>query len=116
MDNARTGKLIYELRKEKALTQKQLADKLMISDKAVSKWERGLGCPDISLLSELASIFGINVEQLLYGGLSQNDFVGGNMKKANFYVCPVCGNVSVCTGNAEVSCCSRKLDALTAVK
>lgn len=109
MDNQKTGALILKLRTEKKLTQKQLADMLCISDKAVSKWERGQGFPDVSLLPELSNIFGVDIERLLDGGLSQNTFAAGNLKKTKYYVCPVCGNISICTGNAEVTCCSRKI-------
>ena len=82
---------------------------LNVSDKAVSKWERGQGLPDVSLLPELSNIFGIDIERLLDGELSQNTFAAGNLKKTKYYVCPVCGNISICTGNTEVSCCSRKI-------
>lgn len=68
MDERHMGKLILSLRKEKSLTQKELADRLQISDNAVSKWERGLSCPDISLLPRLAEILGVGVEELLTGG------------------------------------------------
>ncbi|MCB2209357.1 helix-turn-helix domain-containing protein [bacterium] len=61
------GPFISELRKEKNLTQRELADQLGVTDKAVSKWERGLSYPDISLLSKLAGIFGINTGELLNG-------------------------------------------------
>ena len=116
MDCKKVGQLIRSLRQEQYMTQKQLADKLNISDKAISKWELGLGCPDVSLLAELSDLLGINIEQMLSGDLSENRFVGGNMKKSSYYVCPVCGNLSVCTGNASVSCCGRKLEALTPQK
>lgn len=109
MDNKKTGELILKLRTEKGLTQKQLADRLHISDKAVSKWERGQGLPDISLLKDLSGIFGVNIEGLLNGGLSLNTFAAGNMKRVKFYVCPDCGNITVCTGGAEITCCSRKI-------
>ncbi len=109
MDNKKTGELIFKLRTEKGLTQKQLADKLNVSDKAVSKWERGQGLPDVSLLPMLSAIFGVNIEGLLDGGLQSNSFSAGNMKKAKYYVCPVCGNITVCTGDAQITCCSRKL-------
>ena len=112
MDYEKIGKVIYELRTERRLTQKELADELNISDKTVSKWERGAGCPDISLLRELAKYFCVDMEKVLRGSLAENDFVGGNMKKSKFYVCPICGNVTVCTGNAEISCCGRKLEAI----
>lgn len=67
MENEKIARLIAELRKEKNLTQKELADKLGITDKAVSKWERGLSCPDISLLSTLSEILGITTTELLSG-------------------------------------------------
>lgn len=112
MDCIKLGKLIYKLRHEKSMTQRQLADKMNISDKTISKWERGLGCPDVSLLSELSELLDVNIEELLKGDLETNDLVGGNMKNSNYYVCPLCGNVTICTGNATVSCCGRKLEAL----
>ena len=52
MDCSKVGKLIFELRKEKNMTQKELADAMNLSDRTISKWERGIGRPDISLLSE----------------------------------------------------------------
>ncbi len=67
MDNAKTGDLIREKRKEKAMTQKDLADKLHITDRAVSKWERGLCAPDISLLEPLSEILDISVSELVTG-------------------------------------------------
>lgn len=114
MDCGKVGDLLYNLRKEKNMTQKQVADALNISDKAVSKWERGLGCPDVSLLNELSELFGVNIEKILSGNLNPNDADGGNMKRTKFYVCPCCGSVITATGEPEISCCGRKLDALTA--
>lgn len=116
MDCEKVGGLIRALRYEKGLTQKQLADQMKLSDKTISKWERGFGCPDISLLTDLSALLGINMEAILNGELSHNDFVGGNMKQSKYYVCPNCGNISVCTGNAQLSCCGRKLEALVAQK
>lgn len=112
MDCAKIGKLIYSLRKEKQLTQQQLADCMNISDKAVSKWERGLGCPDVSLLPELAEILGVNLEVLLSGELDANELAGGNMKKLKFYVCPVCGNLFTATEEAVISCCGKKIQSI----
>lgn len=109
MDSDKTGKLIRKLRKEKNMTQKELADLLHLSDKTISKWERGQGCPDISLLGALAQIMGVNVEKLLQGDLDPNDMDGGNMKQVKFYVCPDCGNILTATAPTEVSCCGRKL-------
>lgn len=67
MDENKIGQFIAELRKEKNMTQKDLAEQLHITDKAVSKWERGLSCPDISLLSPLAEILGVTTGELLNG-------------------------------------------------
>ena len=116
MDCSRVGNLIFDLRTEKGLTQKQLADAMNISDKTESKWERGLGCPDVSLLSELSAILEVDIKRLLGGELEENTFVGGNMKKATYFVCPTCGNVVLSTGNAEVSCCGRRLSSMTPKK
>lgn len=69
MDHSKIGNLIYRLRKENNMTQLQFAEKLHISDKAVSKWERGLGCPDVSLLSDLSQVFDVDLEKLLSGQL-----------------------------------------------
>ena len=65
MDQIKTGKLIRKLRTDMGLTQKQLAERLHVSDKAVSKWETGNGCPDLSLLSALSEVFGADIEVLL---------------------------------------------------
>ena len=114
MDCNKVGTLLYRLRKEKGMTQKQIADRLNISDKAISKWERGLGCPDVSLLGELSELFGVKVEQILAGELKENNIEIGNLKRIKFYVCPSCGNVITNTGDAEISCCGRKLSPLIA--
>lgn len=109
MDCNKVGKLILNLRKEKGMTQRQLADEMNISDKAISKWERGFGCPDVSLLRELSEVLNVNIEKILLGDLEPNDADGGNMKKIKFYVCPNCGDTLTVTGDAEISCCGRKL-------
>lgn len=114
MDCSKVGTLLYRLRKEKGLTQKQVADRMNISDKTISKWERGLGCPDVNLLGELSSLFEINIEKILDGNLEPNDMDQGNLKHIKFYACPICGNVINNTGNAEISCCGRKLSPLIA--
>ena len=116
MDNEQIGALIRRLRREQGLTQRGLAEQLGLSDKAVSKWERGLGCPEVSFLPRLSGIFGVDLERMLRGDLTPNELVGGNMKKLSYYVCPTCGNLTFCTGQAEVSCCGRKLAALVPQK
>lgn len=70
MDNIQTGKLIAKLRKGQGLTQQQLADKMNLSNKTISKWESGAGSPDISNLPVLAEILGISVDELLKGELN----------------------------------------------
>ena len=59
------GVMIAELRKEKGMTQLELAEKMGVTDKAVSKWERDLSCPDINFLPNLAEILGVSVDELL---------------------------------------------------
>lgn len=113
MDTEKTGALIRTLRAQRGLTQKQLADRLHLSDRTVSKWERGAGCPDVSLLERLSRELGVEPGRLLAGELGENAHLGGNMKRIKFYVCPVCGEVIVCTGNAAVNCCGRPLQDLT---
>ena len=67
MDQLKIGKFIAECRKQKSLTQMQLAEKLGITDKAISKWERGVAMPDTSIMLELCDILGITVNELLNG-------------------------------------------------
>ncbi len=116
MDSEKIGGLIRTLRRQRDMTQRQLAEKLFISEQAVSKWECGQGCPDVSLLTKLSELFGVPVEQLLNGQLSENDAVGGNMKKSRYFVCPVCGSITATTGEADIACCGRRLEALIAKK
>lgn len=116
MDTTKIGELICTLRKEKGLTQVQLAERLNVSDKAVSKWERGLGCPDVSLLARLSQVFAVDLEKLLAGELDPNSQAAGNLKNLHFYVCPTCGNLVTALVDTPVSCCGKKLTALMAQK
>ncbi|MBP3652615.1 MAG: helix-turn-helix domain-containing protein [Clostridia bacterium] len=116
MDCSKVGMLIRRLRMEKKLTQAALAARLNLSAKTISKWERGLGCPDVTLLNALSAILDVDISRLLEGELLPNETVGGNMKNTKYYVCPDCGSISLCTGNAEISCCGRRLNALEMVK
>lgn len=116
MNPEKTGAAIRALRLEKQMTQRTLAERLNVSEKTVSKWECGGGLPDISLLERLSAVLGANIESLMRGGAHANSRVGGNMKSCTYYVCPQCGNLTVCTGNAEVSCCGRRLERLTPQK
>ena len=65
MNNKSMGEIISTLRKEKGMTQKELADMLSITDKAVSKWERDIACPDTQTIPKVAEILGVSVEELL---------------------------------------------------
>ena len=112
MYHVKVGQLIYRLRKEKHLTQLRLANQMNVSDKAISKWERGLGCPDVSSLPDLSKIFNVDLEKLLSGELDTNEVLGGDMKKMTFYICPTCGNMITSMTDTVVSCCGKKLSAI----
>lgn len=113
MDLLKTGRLIAELRKEKGLTQKDIAQRLGICAKTVSKWETGHGFPDVSLIGELSKIFQIDVSKLLEGEMPEIKPEIGNVKRTKFYVCEKCGNILTSVGNAEIACCGRKLPPLS---
>ena len=109
-----TGEMIRRLRERRRLTQEQLAERIYVSGKAVSKWETGKGLPDISLLEPLARALGISVIELLSGDTVQNRNRCANMAKSRLYVCPVCSNVIQSIGEALVSCCGITLPPLEA--
>lgn len=75
LNNEKFGLFLAELRREKGMTQKELAEKLFVSDKAVSKWERGLSMPDVSLLAPLSELLGVTIAELLKG-----ERVGGQLE------------------------------------
>lgn len=112
MDARKTGTLIREARTSLGLTQADLAERVGVSDKAVSKWERGAGCPDIEILPGVARAVGLSVEALLEGETGAGPTDPGDMRRLRFYRCPTCGNVLTSTGTAGVTCCGRPLDAL----
>ena len=116
MEPAATGALIRALRKEAGLTQRELAQRLCVTDKAVSKWERGMGCPDVSLLRALSDVFRVDMAILLSGALPQSRAEGGNMKRTGFYLCPECGNLMTASAKADISCCGRRLERSKPVK
>ena len=99
-----TGAVIKELREKNRLTQAELAEKLNVSDKTVSKWETAKGLPDISLLEPIAKVLGVSVAELLAGNVVQNSNVSANMLRSQFYVCPVCGNIVYSMGEAVIQC------------
>ena len=109
MDQYVTGAMIRRMRESKKLTQEELAERIHVSGKAVSKWETGQGFPDISLLETLARALEISVIELLSGADIRNHNRASNMRRAKLYVCPVCGNVIQAVGEAVVSCCGLTL-------
>ena len=104
-----TGETIKRLREKKKLTQKELAEKLMVSDKPISKWETNKGLPDLSILSELANALSVSVPELLTGDVAVNKNISANMRRSRFYVCPICGNVIHAMGEGAFSCCGIRL-------
>ena len=107
-----TGTVIKGLREGKGLTQAQLAARLQVSDKAVSKWETAKGYPDITLIEPLAQALDISVMELLSGDCVTNANRAGNLLRAKWYVCPICGNIIHSTGAAVLSCCGLTLPPL----
>lgn len=107
-----TRAVIKALREQKNCTQQQLADQLHLSAKTISKWETGKGLPDISLLEPLAAALGVSVIELMQGAPVANRNRSGNMRRVKFYVCPVCGNVQLATGESVISCCGILLPTL----
>ncbi len=99
-----TGTVIKELREKNKITQLQLAEKLGVSDKTVSKWETGKGYPDITLMGPIAEVFRISVAELISGNAIYNANVSANMLRSKFYVCPICGNVIHNMGEAAIHC------------
>ena len=109
-----TGPVIKDLREKKGYTQKQLADRIAVSDKTVSKWETGRGLPDLSLLEPLAGALGVSVAELLSGEQITNRNRSANPLRGKFYVCPVCGNVIHAMGEGSFHCCGVALPPLEA--
>lgn len=109
-----TGATIKQLRESKCLTQSQLAERLGVTAKAVSKWETGKGLPDITLIQPLALALGVSVPELMSGEVVQNQNLSSNLLRSKFYVCPLCGNILHATGSAMVSCCGIPLPPLEA--
>lgn len=99
-----TGAVIKALREKCHYTQAELAEKLNISDKTVSKWETAKGYPDISLLEPLSKVLGVSIAELLSGNAVNNVNVSANMMRSVFYICPVCGNIIHSMGEAVIHC------------
>ncbi len=114
MDTYVTGATVKRLRETKGMTQAELAGRIGVSSKAVSKWETGRGLPDITLLEPLANALGVSVMELMSGQTIFNRNVSCNMLRSKIYVCPVCGNPIHAAGEAAISCCGIQLPALEA--
>ena len=114
MDAYVTGAAVKALRESRGMTQAELAEKIGVSSKTVSKWETAKGLPDITLLQPLAAALGVSLIELMNGEPVANHNVSGNMLRSKFYVCPVCGNIIHTTGAALISCCGITLPALEA--
>ena len=109
-----TGAAIKSLREKRGMTQAELADKIGVSSKTVSKWETARGLPDITLLQPLAQALGVCVIELMNGEPITNRNVSANLLRCRLHVCPICGNVIHALGDALVSCCGVTLPALEA--
>ena len=109
MDSYVTGGTIKALREKNKMTQRALAEKIGVSDKAVSKWETGRGLPDLTLLEPLSAALGVSVAELLSGEQITNQNRAGNPLRGKFYVCPVCGNVIHAFGEGAFHCCGVAL-------
>lgn len=114
MDQGRIGALLAQLRREKGLTQRQVAQQLGVSPKTVSKWECGAGSPDLTYWPALSQLYGVQLAQLMDGEIRAKRPDSGNLNRIRFFVCPVCGNVLFATSQADVFCCGRVCQALTA--
>ena len=109
-----TGTTIKQLREQRGMTQSDLAERIGVSSKTVSKWETAKGLPDISLLQPLAQALGISVIELMNGEHITNRNISANMLRSKFYVCPICGNILHTIGETLISCCGITLPALEA--
>lgn len=109
-----TGNTIRILREGRNMTQAELAEKIGVSSKTVSKWETAKGLPDITLLQPLAQALGISVIELMNGEHVINRNVSANLLRSRFYVCPLCGNILHTTGETLISCCGITLPPLEA--
>ena len=114
MNSYVTGATIKKLREAKGITQSELAEKIGVTSKAVSKWETSKGLPDITLIEPLSKILGISVVELMSGDTIINKNTSSNMLLSKFYVCPVCGNIIHATGESLISCCGIVLPSLDA--
>lgn len=114
MNAEKTGNLIRSLRIKKGLTQKELAQMICVTDKAVCKWEKGRGCPNITLISQLSKVLEVDIQSILRGKMYKNQKIGENMNHLKFYKCPTCGNLVTSIKDVELSCCGNILSPVSA--
>lgn len=105
---------IRRMREKRGMTQAELAARIGVTDKAVSKWETAKGLPDISLIEPISAALGVSVTELMSGAAVENRNRAGNMLRSRFYVCPVCGNAVFGIGEASVHCCGVAMPPLEA--
>ena len=99
MNYDKIGSFIQQKRKDKNLTQKQLAEKIGVTDRAISKWERGQGCPDVSILEVLSKELGCSILELLKGRKIENEVIPVTeanciLRKLIFPVLLFCSNIT----------------------
>ena len=109
-----TSATIRQLRERQNLTQAELADRIGVSSKTVSKWETAKGLPDITLLQPLAQALNVSVIELMNGEQIINQNRSANVLRTKFHVCPICGNIISSIGNSLISCCGITLPPLEA--
>lgn len=114
MDQSVIGAIIRREREARGMTQAQLAQRLMVSEKAVSKWETGKGFPDVTMLEPIAAALGISAIELMRGQAVCNRNRAANLMRTRFYQCPACGNLLTASGDAVISCCGTVLAPLEA--
>lgn len=107
-----TSTTIKTLREKQHMTQSDLANRIGVSDKTISKWETAKGLSDISLIEPLAKALSISVYELISGDYINNQNKSANMIKSKLYVCPICGNIMHSMGEVMLSCCGIHLPIL----
>ncbi|MGM9969409.1 MAG: helix-turn-helix domain-containing protein [Anaeroplasma sp.] len=109
-----TGNVIKSIRENKGFTQSELAEKLHVSPKTISKWETGKGFPDVALLEDLSKVLCVSLSELFSGEMVKNSNTHSNILNSNIYVCPICGNVIFSVGENLVCCHGIELYPLEA--
>ena len=109
MDYQKIGLMLRKLRTDKHLTQAELAEILHVSNKTVSKWECGSGCPEVPMFPALSKVLNVDFAALFSGETAEKPTDSGNLRKLQFYICPNCGNLITSTSDAAVSCCGKVL-------